>query len=310
MSKSEELTLPLPRPAPSITHLHRRASLGPLWTTLGLVLLVFALPLYRLVTFALHSELFSYILLIPCVSAYIVWRERLVSSLESRSDWRFGASLLVAGAALLALALAAPTLAISLDLTDELALTTVAFLLSAVGAATSFLGRGWLRQWSFPLGLLLFCVPIPTGAIESIEHLMQHGSAAVAEVLFGIFGTPVFFRDLTFELPGITLRVAPECSGLRSTLVLLIVSVVAGYFFLRSPARRAILAAAVVPLALARNGFRIFTVSELCVRQGPEMIDSYIHRHGGPVFFGLSLVPFFLLVVILQRRERASASRG
>ena len=59
----------------------------------------------------------------------------------------------------------------------------------------------------------------------------------------------------------------------------------------------------VIPLALLRNGFRIFVIAQLCVRIGPQMIDSPIHRHGGPVFFVLSLVPLFLLLVYLSKRE-------
>jgi len=59
----------------------------------------------------------------------------------------------------------------------------------------------------------------------------------------------------------------------------------------------------VIPLALLRNGFRIFVIAELCVRMGPQMIDSPIHRRGGPVFFVLSLVPLFLLLLYLSKRE-------
>jgi exosortase/archaeosortase family protein len=80
--------------------------------------------------------------------------------------------------------------------------------------------------------------------------------------------------------------------------------VLAGYFFLRSPISRVVLAVAVVPIALLRNGFRIFTIGELCVHISPDMIHSYIHTHGGPLFFALSLVPFFALLVGLIRLER------
>jgi len=34
------------------------------------------------------------------------------------------------------------------------------------------------------------------------------------------------------------------------------------------------------------------------------MIDSPIHHSGGPLFFVLSLVPFFLLLIWLRRSER------
>ena len=71
--------------------------------------------------------------------------------------------------------------------------------------------------------------------------------------------------------------------------------------FLRSPWKRAVLTLAVIPLAIIRNGFRILTISWLCVHVGPEMIDSPIHHRGGPIFFILSLIPFFALLFLLRR---------
>jgi exosortase/archaeosortase family protein len=85
---------------------------------------------------------------------------------------------------------------------------------------------------------------------------------------------------------------------------LFITSILAGHLFLRSPWKRSVLAAAVIPLALLRNGFRVFTIGELCVHIGPQMIDSFIHRRGGPIFFALSLLPFFLLLFFLAKSDR------
>jgi hypothetical protein len=34
------------------------------------------------------------------------------------------------------------------------------------------------------------------------------------------------------------------------------------------------------------------------------MINSYLHRGGGPIFFGLSLIPLFLLLRALRWLER------
>jgi exosortase/archaeosortase family protein len=60
----------------------------------------------------------------------------------------------------------------------------------------------------------------------------------------------------------------------------------------------------VAPLAIVRNSLRILTVGLLCVHVGPHMIDSYIHRSGGPIFFALSLIPLFLTLVWLRRISR------
>jgi exosortase/archaeosortase family protein len=123
-------------------------------------------------------------------------------------------------------------------------------------------------------------------------------------MLFELSGMPLLRQDTFFRLPTLPLEVAPECSGIHSTVVLFITSLVAGYVCLRSPWRRALLTLIVIPLALLRNGLRIFTIGELCVNIGPEMLDSYIHRRGGPIFFALSLIPFFLILLLLWKSER------
>jgi exosortase/archaeosortase family protein len=97
--------------------------------------------------------------------------------------------------------------------------------------------------------------------------------------------------------------VAPECSGIRSSLVLFITSLVAGQLFLRSPWKRALFAIVVIPLGIVRNALRIVTIGELCVHVDPAFIDSPIHRRGGPVFFVISMVPFLLLLYYLRKTD-------
>jgi exosortase/archaeosortase family protein len=73
--------------------------------------------------------------------------------------------------------------------------------------------------------------------------------------------------------------------------------------FLKSPTKRIILCLAVIPLAILRNGFRVTTLATLCVYVNPALIDSPIHHKGGPIFFALSLIPFFLLLWGLRKLE-------
>jgi len=75
---------------------------------------------------------------------------------------------------------------------------------------------------------------------------------------------------------------------------------------LTSTWRRAVLVAFVIPLGIVRNGFRILVIGLLCVHIGPHMIDSVIHHRGGPIFFALSLIPLFLLLIWLRRSESPS----
>jgi len=275
------------------------------------LLLLYGLPLSRLATFALQSSLYSHIVLIPFISLYLIWQRRATLPPISAPDRPLALLAFAVAAASLAGALLASLGGIALAREDSLALTTLSFLGALTGLCAWQLGREKLRAISFPLAFLVFMIPLPKILEAGVEFLLQQGSAAAAQALFTLAGTTVFADGLVFQLPGITLQIAPECSGIHSSLALFICSILAGYFFLRSPVRRAALALAVIPLALLRNGLRVFVLGELCVRKGPEMIDSPLHHQGGPYFFVLSLIPFFLLLLLLMRTERpTSAASG
>jgi exosortase C (VPDSG-CTERM-specific) len=192
---------------------------------------------------------------------------------------------------------------------DTLALTTLSFLCCCAGACFLFLGRNIVCSLAFPLVFLLFLVPLPVALREAVETFLQHTSAVAAGFLFRVYRTPVLQDGLQFQLPNVTIEIAPECSGIHSSLVLFITSLLAAQLLLRSPWKRALLVLFVIPLAIIRNGFRVFVIGELCVHVGPEMIDSPIHRRGGPIFFLLSLIPFFLLLLFLMKLERKSVCK-
>jgi exosortase/archaeosortase family protein len=98
--------------------------------------------------------------------------------------------------------------------------------------------------------------------------------------------------------------VTEECSGIRSSWVLFITSILASHVMLEDRWRRLVLVGFVLPLAIVRNAFRIFVIAQLCIQIGPYMINSIIHRRGGPFFFALSLIPLFLVLIWLWRGER------
>jgi exosortase C (VPDSG-CTERM-specific) len=263
----------------------------------------FALPLWALVRYALHSELYSHILLLPFISLYLIWLKRTDLALASEPKPRFAAVPILVGVAALALYWLARHAGWKPSRDDYLAFMVFALLSFFVAGTMLTLGADTLRGIAFPLSFLVFAMPFPTTVLRWIETFLQHGSAEAAQALFWLAGMPFTREGMHFGLPGFSLQVAPECSGIHSTLVLFITSLVAGYLFLRTPWRRSFLTLAVIPLALLRNGFRILVIGELCVNVSPDMINSPIHRHGGPLFFALSLVPFFLLLLLLRKSE-------
>lgn len=288
------------RPANARKHIVRPVTC--LAASTFVLLLCFCVPLYHLLQLAAADSLYSEIPLIPVLSFYLVWRRRNSFAQPMEQALKPAMLFFAAGAAVMIVRFLAFPNGLSLP-ENDLALEMPAILLFFIGLCFLFLGVAFMRAILFPMALLVFMIPFPDALRSWIDAFLQRGSAVFAEWFFELTGTPVLQDGLKFHLPGCIIRVAPECSGIHSSLVLTIVSLVGGWLFLRSPWKRALLVAAVVPLALARNGFRIFVIGRLCAAFGPQMLNSPIHRHGGPLFFVLSLIPFLLLLFFLKKSE-------
>lgn len=262
--------------------------------------LLFARPLVRLMVYAWNSSLHSHIGLVPLVTGYLLVTDRRERP-ASRCSW-IGATVL--GGLALAVMGAGLVWGAVLSVNDDLAVMAFCYVCVVVAGACLFLGAQWTRANAFPLAFLIFMVPLPDAVVTWLETASKLASAEAAALYFGAVGTALVRHGTVFELPGITLQVAQECSGIRSSWVLVITSLLASYLFLKTPWRRAALVLFGIPLGVIRNGFRIFVIGELCVHVDPQIINSPLHHRGGPIFFALSLIPFFAVALWLQRRER------
>ena len=266
----------------------------------ALLVVAFGKPFLGLAQLAARSDLHSHVLLVPFVSAYLLYVRR--GQLPRNYEWSLGWAALsfLIGAAGLSWAWINTS---GISRTDFLAVTTFAFICFLLAGGFAFLGREWVRSATFPLFFLAFMIPIPDAIAYALETASKLGSAETANFFFNITETPVLRDGVVFQLPGIAIQVARECSGIRSSWVLLITSFLAANLFLHTTWRRVVLVAFVIPLGLIRNGFRVFVIGTLCIDYGPQMIDSVIHHHGGPFFFVLSLIPLFLLLFWLSKTE-------
>ena len=268
------------------------------------LLAVFAQPILALLNHAAGSKLHSYILLIPFVSAYLLYLRRDQLPKNYVVDLPFAIVSLVAGLGVLAITYWLDFAGRAPTNNDRLGLLTLSFLCCFAAGGFFFLGRAWMRAAAFPLAYLIFMVPMPDAMADALETASIAASAEAANLLFHLSGTPFLRAGLVvFQLPNITLEVAQECSGIRSSWVLFMTSILAANLFLKTPWRRFVLVAFIIPLAILRNGFRILVIGLLCVNIGPQMIHSLIHRRGGPLFFALSLIPLLLFLWWLRRGD-------
>lgn len=251
----------------------------------------------------LQNDTFTYIPLILVVSAYLIYIERKAIFAVPSSGWMIGGPLIALGAACLA---GARFNFLQLQPVNQISLLMLAFVLMWVGAFGIFFGSRALRSASFPLLFLLFAVPIPEPTLSQIISLLQEGSAAATAWIFQLANVPFLRHGLIFELPGVAIRIAEECSGIRSSLALLITTVLAGHFFLRSGWRKLFLCTLVIPIVVLKNGLRIATLSILAIYVNPGFLYGRLHHQGGFVFFIIALLPMALVLRLLQKGENSS----
>lgn len=258
-------------------------------------------PLFRLV---LNNDTFSQIPLIPLVTLFLIYDRRKSIFSDLSFGWMFGAALIVPG---MLLVVVARLDLLHLTSTNPLSLLVFAIVLVWLGSFALFFGKRAFWSACFPLVFLFFMVPIPEPFLSRTIYYLQAGSSSMAAIFFGIARVPFLRQEgFVFQLPGFAIRVAEECSGIRSTLALLITTVLASNMFLTSSWRRVVLCAVVAPLAIFKNGLRIATLCILAIHVDPGFLYGKLHRRGGFVFFLIALVPLGLLLIWFHKSENRS----
>jgi len=264
---------------------------------------VVALALYGPVREYLYwtykSMYYTHVVLIPLVSAYLIFTRR--KEIFEDVGYAFAPGGAVAGLGVLLLA--AAVLASEWGRNDYYALVACSTVLVVIGAFIALFGLRAFQAARFALLFLAFMVPLPTAVEQWIIRVLQLGSAEFVAFLFQFTGMPILRDACVFHLPGISIEVAPQCSGIRSSLALVITCVLAGHMFLKTTWKKAVLVLAVLPITMLKNGIRIVTLSVLAVYVDRGFLESSLHRDGGIVFFILALCLMAPILFVLRRGE-------
>lgn len=270
----------------------------------GLLLLPLAVafaPLTHLVSFAYHAGEQSYILLIPALTAGLIYRD----ADRVFAEVRLG--LTRATIAMFAIAAALIALAYFLEAGSELQMvaTALAIVISWSASFATVFGAAAARTALFPLAMLLWIVPMPAACVDAITVTLQRASADTVDLLFRLTPLPVFRSGFIFELPGQSIEVAKECSGIRSSLSLIILTLIIAHESLSSNWRRAVLVISTLPIVVLKNGVRIVTLTLLAIYVDPSFLTGPLHHEGGIVFFLIGLLMLVPILALLRRGDHA-----
>jgi len=279
-------------------HLNTRNIVFSLFTTVALIMAY--TPIKALYS-SNKSEYYSHIALIPLVSIYLIYIKRKEIFAKVNYIFVVGIPVLFLG---IALFLGGFLWGAPLDKNNYASLIAFSIFIFINGTFILLYGIQAYRSALFPLLFLIFIVPIPTALMDNIIYFLQVGSTELTNLLFLVSGAPYMREGFVFHLPNVSVEVAQQCSGIRSSMAIFIVAILAGYMFLKSYWKIIFLVICAVLIAMFKNGIRILTLSLLGNYVDPRILSSSLHREGGTPFFILALLLLAPILFFLRRSEK------
>jgi exosortase A len=255
-----------------------------------LVLLYFRV-LQGLVSDWIHMPDFSHGFLIPLVSLYFVYERRKQYSVLSPSGNWAGLLLLLFGVVLLLLG----------NLATEYFTMRFSILVVLGGIILFLLGKECFKTLLFPVIFLIFMIPIPSILMDRITFPMQLFASKVAARSLYLIGIPVLREGNIIQLANTSLEVAEACSGIRSLISLLALSVVFAYFSQKTTLKRTLLILSTFPIAIIANAARVTGTGILAHYYGDKVAQGFFHGFSGWILFVVAFICLFVVGSLLSR---------
>ena len=253
------------------------------WLLTAVVVGLYAPVLWRLVRQWIDDPDYSHGLLVPLLSAYLIWQRRDKLAEVPRKPSFVGLLVVLFALGLLFLG----------SLGAELFLTRISIIFTICGLIIYFSGWALLRAMAFPIAFLLFAIPIPVLIYNEIVFPLQFiASRFATSVLETLNLFPIMREGNVLIMPGMRLEVVEACSGIRSLMSLLALAAGYGYMVEKSIPVRWFLVLAMIPLAIISNGTRVMITALMTNYIGPQAAEGFMHVVSGWVIFVVATVLF------------------
>ncbi len=261
--------------------------------------LLFIQPLIALGRLSFSNSDASHLVVIPFISGWLLLKERPKICRKTFYDDLFGSAVLLIGISLGLTAYSDRPLRPDVQLSGYI----LSLVLFWVAGFAFTVGRSAWRTSRFPLLFLLLMVPWPSLLLDRVIYILQAGSAWITSVLFDLAGVPALREGFVFRLPSVTIEVAKECSGIRSSMAVLILALLIVHFGLKSFWKKTLFLASALFVMILKNGIRIASLTLLSMYVDPGFLYGRLHHEGGVVFFLLGLLLLTPLLWFLRRAE-------
>jgi exosortase D (VPLPA-CTERM-specific) len=271
------------------------------WAVMVFALAVAVVPFARVAGQLVQSWTsdpeYSHCLLIPVVSAFLIFRERAVlARMPFKGSWA-GIVVLLAGAGLWGIA----------ELSTIWVIEQYALVVVIYGLTLALVGPGVFRRLWMAMLILLFTIPLPIFFANSLSLHLELISSAIGVDVIRLFNIPVYLDGNVIDLGVYRLQVAEACSGLRYLFPLMTLAFIVAYFFRAPFWKRAAIFLASVPIAILMNSLRIGLVGVSVAYWGQKMAEGVLHYFEGWVVFMVSTA---LLIFLAATPDSGGSPRA
>jgi exosortase A len=277
---TEEGSLPLMRspnetPTPSRPRALPLRAIGSVAVIAALILVVYRDVFPTLWRTWRENENYSHGYLVPPVVAFLFWieRRRFAHAIGTGSAW--GIALIVA-----ALLGHIASIRAGVFMTQGYSLVLLLF-----GLSLFFFGRAATRAIWFPLGYLVFALPMPPLIVSVLSFQLKVFAAKAGSAIAALAGIPLVRSGMTIHMASGSLRIADPCSGLRSLIALVALGALFAYFTRASLWKRLVLFVSAVPLAVVANIVRIALLCAVANVSGIDAALGFFHKFSGILLF-------------------------
>jgi len=223
---------------------------------------------------------YSHGFLVPLFSAFLIWHQRDTRKRLTPSGSWVGLPVLFGGIAMLVLG----------DLAAEEFLARTSFIVLIAGLALFHLGTKIFRRIAFPIAFLFFMVPLPAIVFNAVALPLQELAAHNAEWMLDLLGVPVLRDGNIIHLKDVSLGVTEACSGIRSLISLLALSVAWAHLTLPRVGLMVVLVIASVPVTIMANAGRIVLTGLISQYFGVAYAQGFFHSFSGWIIFLFAFV--------------------
>ncbi len=233
----------------------------------------------------------SHGLLVPLISIYFIWQQREKLNSIQISSSQIGMVILVISMLFYLISYAGGIAFVSRAM----------IVFSIIGIVLFTLGWKLFKIVAFPLLFLLFMVPVPTSVIGLVAFPLQLFATNIAAFIIKIVSIPVYQEGNMLYFAQTQLEVAEACSGIRSIMALMMLSVIFVYLTGKGLWRKIIILASAIPIALLANIIRVSGTGILAHFYGDKVARGFLHEFSGMVVFAFGFIILVLEYTFLNK---------